>query len=59
MKKYQVNFYDYLTGVTSPIDTIIAPDNYTSTDYVIDCLKNADAEFNEMLSHGKIFIEEV
>lgn len=52
--KYEVDFYDNATGATSAIDTIEAPVGYTAADYVRDCKKNADDEWNEMLEGGDV-----
>lgn len=54
MSKYEVNFYDPENGATSPIDVIEAPDNYTSDDYISDCLSNADEEYCSMLLRGVV-----
>lgn len=54
MKHYEVNFYDYRNGATSPIDVIIASDDYTAEQYIADCSENADDEWNEMLSNGEV-----
>lgn len=59
MKKYEVNFTDNNTGATSAIDTIIASDNYTATDYLKDCEENADSEWCEMLKNGEITLIEI
>ena len=40
MKKFEVDFRDYNTGATSPIDTIEVADNYTPEQYVKDCAAN-------------------
>ena len=52
--RYQVDFYDYSNGATSPIDTIEAPEGYTAADYINDCKGNADDAWNEMLAGGKV-----
>lgn len=52
--RYQVDFYDYSNGATSPIDTIEAPEGYTAEDYIRDCQENADDAWNEMLAGGKV-----
>jgi hypothetical protein len=52
--RYQVDFYDYSNGATSPIDTIEAPEGYTAEDYIRDCQENADDAWNEMLASGKV-----
>ena len=59
MKKYEVNFTDYETGATSPIDTVIKPDGYTAQAYIDECMDNADDEWVEMLAGGKITLTEV
>jgi hypothetical protein len=59
MKKYEVNFTDYETGATSPIDTVIKPDGYTADQYIKDCKENADDEWNEMLARGTVTLIEV
>lgn len=59
MKKYEVNFTDYETGATSPIDTIVKPDGYTPEQYIADCKTNADDEWNEMLKNGEITLVEI
>lgn len=52
--KYEVDFYDYENGATSPIDTIEIKDeaNYTPEDYIKDCIENGCDE--EMFSHGEV-----
>ena len=54
MKRIEVNFYDFETGATSPVDVITVPDGYTEKDYVNDCMRYADNEYVEMLKNGKI-----
>lgn len=59
MKNYEVDFYDPSNGATSPIDTLVNyPDDYTAEKYVEDCLKNADADYNNMLATGSISLVE-
>lgn len=57
--KYQVNFTEYSTGATSPIDTIDAPAGYTAEDYINDCKENADPEYIEMLETGHVVLVEI
>lgn len=52
--KYEVNFHDYETGATSPIDNIEAPEGYTARQYIKDCKANADDEWNQMLKNGEV-----
>lgn len=52
--KYQVEFYDYRTGATSPIDTIEAPAGYTAEQYIRDCEANAEPEYIDMLKAGRV-----
>ena len=59
MKRYQVDFTDNNTGVTSAIDTITAADNYTAEDYIKDCNDNADIDYIEMLKNGTITLCEI
>lgn len=59
MKKFEVDFYDYSNGATSPIGIIIADDNYTAEDYVRDCEHNADDDWCEMLKGGRVTLVEV
>jgi hypothetical protein len=59
MKKYEVNFTDYETGATSPIDTVIKPDGYTADQYIKDCKENADDEWNRMLENGEVTLVEI
>ena len=59
MKRYQVNFYDYDNGATSPIDTITAPSEYTAEDYIADCKTNDYDGWTEMFDHGEITLEEI
>ena len=54
MTKYEVDFYDYTNGATSPIDTIEAPEGYTAEDYIRDCESNADQEWVDMLKNGDV-----
>ena len=59
MKNYEVDFYDPSNGATSPIDTLVNyPDDYTAKKYVEDCLKNADADYNNMLAAGSVSLVE-
>ena len=50
--KYEVDLTE--NGVTSAIDTIDAPENYTATDYILDCEANADQEWCDMLKKGQV-----
>ena len=59
MKKYEVDFTDFRTGATSAVDTIVAADDYTAEDFVVDCMANADSEWNDMLCHGEVSLVEV
>lgn len=52
--KYEVNFHDYETGATSPIDNVEAPEGYTAKQYIRDCKANADDDWNEMLKLGEV-----
>jgi hypothetical protein len=54
--KYDVDFYEFSSGMASPIDTIEAPEGYTAEDYIRDCEENADAEWVEMIHRGIITI---
>lgn len=54
MKKFEVNFTDARTGATSPIDTIVAGDDYTPQQYLEDC-ENNGVEWGD----GKIFFTEI
>lgn len=59
MKNYEVDFYDPSNGATSPIDTLVNyPNDYTAEKYVQDCLKNADADYNNMLADGFVSLVE-
>lgn len=57
--KYQVEYYDPSNGATSPIDVIEKPEGYTAEDYIADCAKYADDEWNEMLEAGSVTLIEV
>ena len=59
MRTYEVNLYDPMTGATSAIDTIKAPEGYTAEDYIRDCKANADDAWNEMLENGEVSLMEV
>lgn len=59
MKKYEVNFTDYETGATSPIDTVIKPEGYTAEQYIKDCKENADDDWNAMLTGGTVTLIEI
>lgn len=54
MPKYEVCYYDPETGASSPIDVIVAPDGYTSDDYLLDCLRYAEYEYCSMLLRGAV-----
>ena len=58
-KKFVVNLYDPSTGATSDIDVITAPEGYTAENYVADCERNADDDWNAMLSSGEVILMEV
>ena len=53
---YEVDYRDPETGATSPIDIVIAPDGYTTEDYIRDCIKNADPEWADMVLKGEIVL---
>lgn len=58
--RYVVWLTDRTTGATSPIDTIDAPVGYTASDYIADCDRNADDDWNWMLRNAAtIILEEV
>ncbi len=59
VRTYEVNFRDASTGATSAIDTIEAKEGYTAEDYIRDCEKNADDEWNEMLEDGEVTLIDV
>lgn len=46
MKQYVVNYQDPTTGAISPVDTVIAPDDYTIEKYLEDC-EYAGFDFSE------------
>lgn len=52
--KYVVEYTDERNGATSPIDNIDAPIGYTAEQYIEDCQKNADPEWNELFEHGDV-----
>ena len=52
--KYQVDYTDFRTGATSAIDTVIASEDYTASDYLVDCLVNGDPEWIDMLGKGSV-----
>ena len=54
--KYQVEFTDYRTGATSPIDVIEEESGLTPEKYIELCKENADDEWNEMLEHGSVYL---
>lgn len=47
MRKYEVNII--MNGTTSAVDTVMAPENYTAEDYILDCYENADNDWNKMI----------
>lgn len=60
MKRYIVWVTDAKTRATSPVDNIEAPEEYTVADYIADCQRNADDDWNEMLLKAMwIELEEV
>lgn len=58
MKKYLVEFEDLNTFAVSPIDTIIAEDDYTPQDYLDDVAGN-DTQLWECLNKGVIHLTEL
>lgn len=46
--RYEVDIVN--NGITSAVDRIEAPDDYSSEDYLIDCNDNGDDEWNVMLA---------
>lgn len=54
--KYQVEFTDYRTGATSPIDVIEEEAGFTPEKYIEACKENADDEWNEMLEQGGVYL---
>ena len=54
MKRVQIEFTDFRTGAASPIDIVNVPDDYTEKDYINDCKKYADNDYNKMLRGGKV-----
>lgn len=54
--KYQVEFTDYRTGATSPIDVIEEEAGLTPEKYMELCKENADDEWNEMLEQGDVYL---
>lgn len=56
MIRYEVDLLNNNTGALTPIDTITAPDGYTSKQYVKDCMDNAPAEWCEMLEQGIVVL---
>ena len=56
MRKYEIDFYDKRNGATSPIDTVEAPAGYTAEQYIEDCKKNADKDWNDMLAEGEVTV---
>lgn len=55
--RYQVSIT--INGITSDIDTIEAPQGYTAEEYIEDCRRNADDEWNDMLETGMIELWEI
>lgn len=51
MKRYEVNFMDDRTGAISAIDVVTVPDEYTTDDYIKECIDN-DETFAGMLEKG-------
>ena len=52
---YVVEYCDSKTGAMSIIDTIeFARADYTAEQYIEDCERNADKEWNDMLCKGII-----
>ena len=58
MKKYLVEFEDLNTFAVSPIDTVIAEDDYTPKDYLDDVAGN-DTQLWECLNKGVIHLTEL
>lgn len=54
--KFEVNFTDYESGATSPVDVIEAQEGYTAQTYIQNCKDNGDPEWIEMLSNGEVSI---
>lgn len=45
MCRFEVNYRDSETGAVSPIDVITESENYTSDDYIRDCMNNAEDDY--------------
>lgn len=52
--KYEVNFRNFESGATSPIDVIDTEEGYTAQMYIQHCKENADPEWIEMLEKGEV-----
>ena len=59
MRKYEIDYTDPATGVTSPIDTQYAGEGYTAEQYIADCERNADEDWCEMLRNGTVEVVEI
>lgn len=57
MKIIEVNYHDYTTGATSPIDTIEVGENFTVEDYISNCNDNMDEPWNT--ENGEIIFLEI
>ena len=52
---YQIEYYDYTNGATSPIDVVHTNDpDYTAEKYIDDVRKNADPDYIDMIDNGRI-----
>lgn len=56
MKQYTVNYQDPTTGAVSPVDTVIAPDDYSIEKYLADC-EYAGFDFSDF-QNGTFSLEE-
>lgn len=54
---YEIDFYDYETGATSPIDVVHTDDaDYDAADYIKHTRENANSDYIDMVTSGKITV---
>lgn len=59
MKRYEVDFKDYATGATSPIDEIEVHEGYTPYDYLRDYKNACDGGLENIYDNGEILFFEI
>lgn len=56
---YVVSYFDHRTGAKSIIENTRAERYYTGNDYAIDCIRNADYDWLQLLENGSFDVDEI